>query len=62
VEEAKDVITDTVQGVLEVHKPSALGMCAGCMQTWWRLVPFPCSQSEWAVRLAEQLASEGKKR
>lgn len=31
------------------HIPDGDGWCAGCLDLWARLAPFPCLQAQWAA-------------
>lgn len=41
------VFADAVT-VAGLHVPDRDGWCVGCLQVWGRLVPYPCTQAEWA--------------
>jgi hypothetical protein len=38
--------------VLTVHVAED-GWCRGCRDQWQRLVPYPCTQAEWAAHIHE---------
>jgi len=38
--------------ILSAHTRDPLGVCAGCRAWWGRLVPYPCTQVEWALIMA----------
>jgi hypothetical protein len=57
-----DTDTDTVAvravlgravAALAMHTGSH-GMCAGCLEAWARLAPFPCEQQRWAAAVIER--------
>jgi hypothetical protein len=37
--------------LIEFHAFGANGLCIGCLEQWNRLVPYPCTQVAWAVRV-----------
>ena len=45
-DERTGVLADAA-AVLAVHVDDG-GFCRGCVTTWARLVPFPCTQALWA--------------
>ncbi len=51
--EAVRAVLDRAAVVLAMHNARD-GMCGGCIQVWARLVPFPCSQRQWAVGVVER--------
>ena len=50
--------TDTA-AVLRSHLPEN-GWCRGCREHWSRLVPFPCTQVEWAWHVDETPAAPAR--
>jgi hypothetical protein len=42
-------------GILTSHRPANDGLCAGCRALWDRLAPYPCTQAEWAQRVADRV-------
>jgi hypothetical protein len=43
---------DAAAEVLAAHVAED-GWCRGCRDLWGRLVPYPCTQAEWATRIRE---------
>lgn len=46
------IFNETAKEVLTVHVAED-GWCRGCRDQWHRLVPFPCTQAEWATHVHE---------
>ena len=44
--------TEVAATVLTVHVAED-GWCRGCRVQWQRLIPFPCTQAEWAAHVHE---------
>ncbi len=43
---------DAAAELLKTHVADD-GWCRGCRQQWSRLVPYPCTQAEWARHVDE---------
>jgi hypothetical protein len=50
-DEGTDRVIASAVSVLRYHTPDAGGCCLGCLAWWRRLVPFPCEQAKWAMRV-----------
>lgn len=49
---AVETMLDRATTVLAVHADDH-GMCAGCIEAWARLAPYPCEQRSWAASVVE---------
>lgn len=47
----------TAHEILAVHQPDPRGMCAGCLQHFGLLTPYPCSGVRWAAAVESRVPS-----
>jgi hypothetical protein len=40
-----------------LHQQGTDGTCTGCVSTWGRIVPYPCTQAEWAHAVLDRTAA-----
>ena len=47
---------DVIAEVLAGHADEG-GWCLGCREQWDRLIPYPCTQVEWALRVRDEISA-----
>ena len=50
---------DTIAAVLAGHADEG-GWCLGCREQWDRLIPYPCTQVAWALRVRDEISPSAK--